>query len=176
MTAPIEPESPSELFTPFLSSTDNIPQEQDRLNTFLVDKMAVYADVINQKKIGQYVQAAENFNGNIFFYRVTNITRNGYQAMMYLPSLLAGTYTRDTIPTFPVPNINDEFVISDLWGTASLPPTATGAEDGDYFKFNNQGDSRISFTFSDTTIVITTTTDLSAYIGLIFVEYIRNGL
>jgi len=179
MTAPLEPENPSELFTPFLPSTYNVPKEDDRLDVFLVDKLSVFADVINQKKIGTIVQAAENFNGDTYFYRTTQINRNGYHALAYIPSLPNSgvlVLTRDTDPQYPVPNVNEQFVISDLWGTASLPPTATGAGDGDFIKFNNRGDPRIFFDMSDTTITLTTTVDLSSYIGLIFVTYIRNGL
>jgi hypothetical protein len=64
-------------------------------------------------------------------------------------------------------------VITKLFGTASKPPTTPGS--GDYFQYNNEGDARISFTFSDTQVVITTTTDLSAYSGFIVVEYLRAG-
>lgn len=173
------PGNPSELFTPFLPTTFNVPEEEDRLKVFLVDRFANYADVINDKKIGIYSQASENFNGNKFFYKTTKVTRNGYQAIAFIPSLPNATtltLTLSSTPTYPVPNINNEFVITNLWGTASLPPTSTGAGDGDFFKYNNQGDSRISFTMSDIVIVITSTINLSAYSGFIVVEYLRNGL
>lgn len=179
MTAPIEPIDPSNLFTPFLPASYNIPKEDDRLEVFLQDKLTIFADVINQKKIGTIVQASENFNGDTYFYRTTQITRNGYHALAYIPILPnTGTIvlTRDTEPQFPIPNITNEFVISDLWGTASLPPSNTGSGNGNFIKFNNRGDPRIFFDMSDTTITLTTTVDLSSYIGLIFVTYIRNGL
>lgn len=169
MTAPIEPTNPSELFTPFLPSTYNVPEQDDRIDVFLVDKLAVFADVINQKKIGQYVQSAENFNGEIWFYDTTKITRNGYQAIARIKSFVSGA-----IP-MPIPNVNPEFVITHAWGSASKPCSATGAGDGDYFSFFSEGNSNIQFTMSDTTIVITATAPMAAYSGFIVIEYLRNG-
>jgi len=64
------------------------------------------------------------------------------------------------------------------WGTASRPatePDTTVNGTADYFSFSNEGDSRISYTFSNKQIVITTTTDLSAYYGFIVAEYIKAG-
>lgn len=170
MTAPQEPNSPSDLFTPFLPSTYNVPQEEDRLDVFLTDKLSVFADVINQKKIGQYVQDAENFNGENWFYDTTKKNRNGYQAIARITSFVSGA-----IP-MPIPNVNPEFIITHVWGSASLPCSATGAGDGDYFSFMAAGDPRISFTMSDTTITITATAPMSAYNGFIVVEYLRAGV
>lgn len=172
-------QNPSELFTPFLPTTYELPEENDRLRTFLGDSLNVLSDVVNDKKIGVITQASENFNGNKFYYITPRITRNGYQTLAYIPSYPnAGvlTLTIATNPQYPIQDVNPEFVITNLWGTASKPCSATGAGDGDYFKFNNQGDSRISFTMSDTTIVITTTVDLTLYNGFIIIEYLRNGL
>lgn len=171
--------NPVELFSPFLPATFAVPEEEDRRRSFLVDKLSLISDVVNDKKIGVYVQANENFNGCKWFYKTTSNTRNGYQALCYIPSFPNSTslvITRDTTPQFPIPNINSQFVVSHVWGSASKPTSAVGAGDGDYFSFANQGDSRISFTMSDTTITITTTTDLSAYTGFIVVEHIRDGI
>lgn len=171
--------SPSELFTPFLPTTYNIPQEDDRLDTFLVDRLANFADVINDKRIGVFSQAAENFNGEKWFYLTPQITRNGYQSIAYIPSfpnIGAMTLTLTGDPQYPVPAVNPGFVVTQVWGSASLPCTSVGAGDGDYFSFYSQGDSRISFTMSDTQIVITTTVNLSAYNGFIVVQYLRNGV
>jgi hypothetical protein len=178
MTTPIDISTPIEQFSPFLPTTYNLP-EDDRLNVFLEDNFANMSDVINDKKIGTIVQTSSQFNGEKWFYKTTGITRNGYSVIAYIPSYPASgvlTLTLTSTPMYPIPNVNNEFVITDLYGTASKPPTVTGAGNGNFFKFNNQGDSRISFTMSDNTIVITTTTDLSAYSGFIVVQYLRNGL
>ena len=179
MTAPTEPTNPSNLFSPFIQSTYEVPEDEDRRRSFLVDSLTNLSDVVNDKKIGAYVQAAENFNGNKFAYDTTKKVRNGYQALARIPAFPASgvlTLTLTSTPQYPIPNVNPQFVISALWGTASRPPSATGAGDGDFFSFLNQGNAKISFTMSDNTIVITTTVDLSAYTGFIFVEYIRDGV
>lgn len=171
--------NPMELFTPFLPSTFNVPDDPQKLKDFIVDEFTSLSDVINDKKIGLYTQGAENFNGESWFYRSTKVDRNGYQTMVYIPSLPNTTtlvIDANTNPSYPITDINNEFVITNLYGTASKPPTIVGAGDGDFFKFNNQGDSRITFTMTDTVITITTTTDLSAYLGLIVIHYLRNGV
>jgi len=176
MTVPTNPQEP---FSPFLPTTFNIPEEEDRRKSFLVDEFSNFADVINDKKIGVYLQAAETLNGEKWFYKTTGVTRNGYQAIAYIPSFPNSTtltLTLTTIPQFPIPNINPQFVVTHLWGSASKPNTTVGSGNGDYFSFMAKGDSRISFTMSDTTIVITTTTDLRAYSGFIVVEYLRDGI
>ncbi len=167
MTTPISPQEP---FTPFLPTTYNIPVEKDTQRIFFSENLANFADVVNDKKIGLYSQQAENFNGNKFFYKTTSKTRNGYQSLLWIESLPNATTENYS---FPVLNVNDQFVISNMWGTASKPPTNPGT--GDYFTYLNEGNSKISFTASDTTIAITTTTNLSGYQGLIIVEYIRDG-
>lgn len=176
MTIPINPQAP---FTPFLPTTYNIPEEDDRGKAFLQDQLAQHSDVINDKKIGTYLQAAEILNGEKWFYNSTRITRNGYQAIAYIPSFPnAGVLnlTLTSTPRFPITDINPQFVITHVWGSASLPCTSVGAGDGDYFSFMNEGNSQISFTMSDIQIVITTTVDLTAYSGFIVVEYLRNGI
>lgn len=173
------PSNPIEPFSPFLPSTYNIPEEDDRRKTFFVDKFSAFADVINDKKIGVYLQAAETLNGEKWFYNTTSKTRNGYQAVAYIPSFPntgIETLTLTSTPQFPIPNINPQFVVKQVWGSASKPCSAVGAGDGDYFSFFSQGNSKISFTMSDTQIVITTTLDMSAYSGFIVVEYIRDGV
>lgn len=175
MTTPTNPIAP---FSPFLPAVSVVPEEEDRRRTYLTDKFSSYADVINNKKIGAYTQAAENINGELWSYQSTKKVRNGYQSIAYIPILPnAGVLvlTRDTVPQFPIEDINEQFVISMLYGTASKPPTAVNAGDGDFFAYNNRGDPRITFDMSDTTITITTTVDLRAYSGFIIVHYIKNG-
>ncbi len=163
--------NPSELFTPFLPTTVNIPEEPDRLNTFLVDRFANYADVINDKKIGMYVQSSEGLNGNKLFYDSTKVTRNGYQ---YLARVTQ--YPNAGVLVLDMPdNVNPQFRLTHTWGSASKPCSATGAGDGIYFSFMNQGDVRVSFTLTDLAITITTTVDLTTYDGYIFLEYVRDG-
>jgi hypothetical protein len=171
--------NPSELFSPFLPTTYNVPEEDERFRVFLVDQFSNFADVVNDKKIGVYLQAAESFNGESWFYKTTGITRNGYQAIAYIPSFPnTGTLilTRNTTPQYPIPNVNTQFVVTQVWGSASKLCSAVGAGDGDYFSFFSQGNVKISFTMSDTQIVITTTTNMSSYSGFIVVEYLRNGV
>jgi hypothetical protein len=174
------PINPQEPFTPFLPTTYNIPEEDDRLHAFLVDQFCDFADVINDKVIGNFVYASENFNGDKFSYKTTlhpqtSHVRNGFQSITYFPSLVSGVFTRSTTPQYPLTNVNDQLVITQLYGTASKPPSALSAGDGDYFQYNNRGDPRITFDMSDTTITITTTTDLSAYSGFIIVKYLKDG-
>lgn len=166
------PTNPQELFSPFLQATYNIPEEDDRLKTFLNDKFSAIADVTNDKKIGIYSDRAENFNGEKWGYLTTKKVRNGYQAIAYIPSFPnAGVSTIAN----PIPNINSQFVITHTWGSASRPCTSVKAGDGDYFSFMNQGNPFISYTMSDTQIVITTTIDLRAWSGFIVIEYLRDG-
>lgn len=175
-------DNPRELFTPFLPTTYNLPEEKDRTEVFLVDNLSNFADVINDKRIGNYTVATENFNGTKWNFASTKITRNGYQAIAYIPSLPnAGTLTLTATsdPAYPVPNVNGDFVVTQVWGSASktfTEPDTNPTGSGDYFSFYSEGNSQISFTMTNKEIVITTTVDLSAYIGIIVVEYIRNGV
>jgi hypothetical protein len=171
--------NPMELFSPFLATTYNIPEEEDRHKVFLVDRFSTFADVINDKKIGVYTQTAENFNGEKWFYKTTQVTRNGYQTIAFIPSLPNTgtlTLTLSSNPAFPIQDVDPNFVVTQVWGSASKPCSKTGAGDGDYFSFFSQGNSKISFTMSDIQIVITTTTNLSAYSGFIVIQYLRNGV
>lgn len=178
MTTP--PTGPKDPFTPFLPSTYNPPEEEDRHGVFLQDTFSGMADVINDKSIGTMVQGRENFNGEKWWYKDPKITRNGYQTFAYIPSYPNATTLTLTLDNadpnkaYPINGIDPEFVITLCYGTASKPATTPGA--GDYFTFMNRGDSRVSFTMSDTTIVITTTTDLTAYSGFIVIKYLRNGV
>jgi hypothetical protein len=173
------PSSPQEPFTPFLPTTYDIPEENDRLKSFFSDNFANFADVVNDKKIGLYMQAAETLNGEKWSYKTTSKTRNGYQAIAYIPSFPNSgtlTLTLSSDPQYPIPDINEQFIVTQVWGSASKPCSAVGAGDGDYFSFYSEGNSKVSFTMSDTTIVITTTTNLSAYSGFIVVQYVRDGV
>jgi hypothetical protein len=179
MTIPPIPTNPIETFSPFLPATYTVPEEEDRRRTFLVDNLSSISDVVNDKKIGSYVQAAENQNGEKWFYKSTKVTRNGYQTIAYIPSLPNNTtltLTRDTTPQFPLQDVTTEFVITMSYGTASRPPTATNAGNGDFFTFMNKGDPRVSWNMSDIALTITSTTDLSAYSGFIVIHYLRNGI
>ena len=169
--------NPSELFSPFLPTTSNIPEDQDRVKSYLGEKFSYYADVINDKKIGVITQANENFNGEKWFYLTPLKTRNGYQTIAYiasLPNTTSLTLTLTSDPAFPIQDIDENFVITLVYGSASRP--SSNVLGGDYFSFMSQGDSRISFTMSDTSIIITTTTDLSAYSGFIVISYLRDGV
>jgi hypothetical protein len=172
--------NPGEFFTPFIPTTYNIPEEEDRIRSYLGEEFSNFADVINDKKIGVYVQGSENYNGEKWLYNVTQITRTGYQTLVYIPSYPATgalTFTLNNpnpLLQYPIQNVDANFVVTQVWGSASKPPTTPGT--GDYFSFFGQGNSKISFTFSDTTIVVTTTQDMSAYSGFIIAHYIRNGV
>lgn len=168
MTIPTNPQAP---FSPFLPTTVNFPEEEDRLRVFLINLFANYADVINDKKIGMYSQSAENQNGNKFFYDTTKKTRNGYEWL----SRVVQYPNAGSITVFPPNDINPQFVVTNVWGSASKPCTSVGAGDGDYFSFYSEGNSKVTFTMSDTQIVITTTVDMTAYSGFIIIEYVRNG-
>lgn len=172
------PPNPSELFSPFLASTYNIPETDERLDTYLVDNLTQFADTINDKKIGGYTQNANEFNGEKWIYDTPKRIRTGYQSIARIPQYPnAGilTLTLTSNPAFPIQGINQQFIITSLYGTASKPCSQYGANDGDYFSFMNQGDSRISFTMSDQQIIITTTTDLRSYNGFIVIHFLRDG-
>lgn len=186
MTTPIDVRNPVEQFSPFLPTTFNIPEEEDRFPSFIEENFANFSDLINSKKIGTVIDQVSVFNGELWGYVDPRVFRNGYTAMAYIPSYPNASTLTLTLPStpasagsvqnYPIPNVNPEFVITDLYGTASKPPSVTGEGDGNFFKFNNQGDSRISFTMSDDEIVITTTDDYTAYSGFIFISYLRNGI
>jgi hypothetical protein len=176
------PGNPADPFTPFLPTSYNIPEEEDRHDIFLQDTFTEFSNVINDKTIGTMVVGRENLGGEKWWYKNTRITRNSWQTFLYISSLPnAGVITfniNELNPDllFPIPGINNEFVITLTYGTASKPPSFVGAGDGDYFTYMNQGDTRASWTMSDTTIVVTTTVDLSGYSGFIVIKYLRNGV
>ena len=176
MTIPTNPQEP---FTPFLPSTFNVPEEEDRLRSWLGQKFSESSDVVNDKKIGAYTQATSAQNGEKWSYKSTEVgVRNGFQAIAYIPSYPnTGTLvlTRQTIPQYPIDMINQQFVITLSYGTASKPPTAVGAGNGDFITYMNRGDPRIFWDMSDTTITITTTVDLTLYSGFLVVHFLRNG-
>lgn len=164
------PNNPINLFTPFLPSTFNTPEEEDRLKPWLGQKLSEISDVVNDKKIGTYVQNSENFNGELWIYDTTKKVRNGYQAILRIPSFVPGTYP------VPILNVNPQFVITHVWGSASLPCTEVGENDGDYFSFLNEGNTRIQFTMSDTEIEVTTDGTTANYSGFIVIEFLRDGI
>ncbi len=173
------PQNPQEFFSPFLPATYSVPEEEDRRKTFLVDNLSKISDVVNDKKIGLYRQGVSNFNGNTFWYDSTKKVRNGYSALARISSFPnAGvlTLTLTSNQVYPINNFGPQFVVSHVWGSASRPCSSVGANDGDYFSFMAQGDSRVSFTMSDTELIITTTVDLSDYQGFIIIEFIKDGV
>lgn len=169
MTAPIEPENPSNLFSPFLEATFNIPEEEDRLRAFLNDKLSDLTDVVNDKMIGAHTDGVQNFSGGKWSYDTTSKVRNGYQTIFRVKSFTNGL-------TIKIPfQINPQFIISEVYGSASKPCSAIGAGDGVYFSFMSQGDARIQFQMTDTTIIITTNGTTAAYQGFIVLFYIHDG-
>lgn len=164
------PTNPSELFSPFIATTYNIPRDPESFKYFIEENLANYADVINDKKIGAYTQQAENFNGEKWIFDTPLKIRNGYQSIARISSFISETIL------MPIGNINPQWVITHVWGSASKPCSSVGANDGDYFSFYSQGNSNISFTMSDTEIVITAAGPMSAYSGFIVIEYLRDGV
>ncbi len=175
------PGNPSELFTPFLPTTYDFPKEEELESRFITESFANFADVINDKTIGAFTDLTENFNGEKWAYKTpsrpsTSHLRNGYQAIAYVASLPNTGVLILVGDTFPLKNVNKQFVITHVWGSASKPPTSTGAGDGDFFSFFSEGNSKISFTLSDIQLVITTTTNLSAYSAFFVIQYLRDGI
>ncbi len=164
------PTNPQFDFTPFLPTSYDFPKDEDLVAEFICENFANFADVVNDKVIGAFTESAENINGTKWAYDTTKKIRNGYQAIARVASWIP-----QTIP-MPIGNINPQFIISLAYGSASLPCTAVGANDGDYFSFFSQGDVRIQFTMSDTEIVITTNGTTAGYSGFIVIEYIRDGV
>lgn len=172
MSAPQEPTDPSNLFSPFLPSTYNMPEDEDRVKTFLVDQFTTFSDVINDKKIGMYIQDTETLNGNKIFYDDPSITRNGYQYLARIKSYPAN----GNITVLPPPNIDPNFIVFQVFGSASKPPTAIGAGNGDFFSYYSQGNAKITFTMTDLAITITTIGLGAGYSGFIIIDYIRRGI
>lgn len=168
MTTPND--RPRELFSPFLPTTFNIPEEDDRLKTYLNENLANFADVVNDKKIGAYTEDTISQNGNKFAYDTTKKIRNGFQVIARVKSFI-----NQVIP-LPIQDVNPQFIVSLVYGSASLPCTAVGAGDGDYFSFMSAGDPRISFTMNDLNITIVTDGARASYSGFIVIEFIRDGV
>ena len=164
------PNNPSELFSPFLPATYTIPEDPDRLTTFLVDKLSLFAEVINDKNIGVWTDTVSSLNGNKFSYDTTSKVRTGYNYLARIDS-----YPSSGTIVLPVPpNFNSQFALFQAWGSASLPATTPGT--GNFFSFMSQGDSRISFVFTDQSITITTTALGSGYSGFLCVSFISDGV
>lgn len=170
--------NPSSNFSPFLPTTYNLPEDDDRLDVFLYDQLSRFAYAINNKQIGGYTNASENQNGEKWRY-VKRDPRTGYQVIAYIPqypnaTTLTLSLTSD--PKYPIQNVLPQYAVTKVFGNATKPCSAVGAGDGDYFSFMSQGDSRISFTMSDNQIVITTTVDMRAYSGTIVIEFLKDGI
>lgn len=164
------PTNPIEHFSPFLPATYNVPEEEDRLPSYLGEKLSQFSDVINDKKIGIY-RPIESRNGEAWFYDTTKFQRFAYNAIARVTSFIPQVIQLPPI----ISDINPQFIVSHVWGSASKVCSAVGAGDGDYFSFYGQGDSRIQFTMSDLLLTITTDGARAAYQGFIVIEYIRNG-
>lgn len=163
------PNNPMEPFSPFLPTTYNFPEEDDRLRTFLIDNFSNISDVVNDKVIGAFTQDTEVTTGTKWSYDTTKKSRPGSRAMARITS-----FVTESIP-LPIPNVNSQFIVSLVYGSASKPCSAIGAGDGDYFSFMSEGNSNIQFTMSDTTINITATAPMVDYQGFIVIEYVKDG-
>lgn len=163
------PGNPINLFTPFLPSTYNLPEEEDRFKEWLGSNLSTISDVTNDKKIGSYTQDAESFNGEKWIFDTTKKIRNGYQSILRIPSFVTGIYP------LPINNVNPQFIVTHVWGSASLPCTTVGSGDGRYFSFYGQGNTDIQFIMSDTQISLTATAPMVDYSGFVVIEYLRDG-
>jgi len=165
------PSNPQNDFSPFLPSTYNVPEEQDRWSDFVGKTFSEVSDVVNDKVIGMFVQDSSTFNGHKFFYDTTKKLRNGFRFLLRVVS-----YPNTGVLAIPLPIIvNPQFVVSQVWGSASQPCSAIGAGDGDYFSFYSEGNSRITFTMTDLAVTITTTANMTAYSGFIICDYVKDG-
>lgn len=163
------PTNPINLFTPFLPSTYNMPDEDDRVTEFIGKTFSEVSDVVNDKVIGNFVQDAQNFNGHKYFYDTTKKLRNGFRFLLRVTS-----FPNTGVLVIPLPiAINNQFAVSQVWGSASKPPTTPGT--GEYFSFYSEGNARITFVMTDLAVTITTTADMTAYSGFIIVDYILDG-
>ncbi len=165
------PTNPINLFSPFLPSTFNMPEEEDRFKEYIGTTFSEVSDVVNDKVIGMFVENVENFNGHKFFYDTTKKLRNGYRFLLRIVS-----FPNTGVLVIPLPIVvNPQFVVSQVWGSASKPCSAIGAGDGEYFSFYSEGNSRITFVMTDLNVTITTTADMTVYSGFIIVDYIKDG-
>ncbi len=156
-------------FSPFLPSTFNLPEEEDRRIEWLGATFSELSDVINDKKIGMYVQDFFVQNGNKYSYDTTEKVRSGYECLLRVTS-----FPNTGVLTLLLPEpFTDQFSITNVWGSASRPPTTPG--NGDYFSFYSVGNPKVTFVMNDLSVVITTTTDMTAYSGFIFIEFIKDG-
>jgi hypothetical protein len=164
------PTNPINRFTPFLPSTYNLPEEQDRWKEWLGSNLSDVSDCVNDKKIGAYTQDAESFNGEKWIYDTVKLTRTGYQFILRIKSF---PNTGNLVLLLPFPFTN-QFSVTHVWGSASKPPTTPGT--GEYFSFYSEGNSRITFVMTDTNVTITTTADMTKFSGYIIVEYLKDGI
>ena len=161
----------NELSTPFLPTGIQIPIEEDRLRTYLVDTISDISYTMNNKTIGTFA-VTEQYNGELWNYGTTTEqvqkTRNGFQILLYFPSLTNGASQPN-----PIPNIDANTIMTMCYGTATLPFTTPGS--AVYFSFLGNGDSRIQLSVTDQTVTITTDGTLDAYQGYVILQYIKAG-
>lgn len=159
-----------EPFSPFLPTTQNIPEDEQSFRYFLNNQFSKISDVINDKTIGIF-STAEQQNGEKWFYGNTSAqvkkVRNGLQIIVFIPNL-----TTQSIAN-PIDNVNNDFVMTFAYATASKLKTDTTP--GDYFSFLGNGDTRAKLTISDTIITIATDGSLASYQAFIVMQYIKSG-
>ncbi len=161
-------------FTPFLPSTYNVPEEEDRRVEWLGSNLSDISDVVNDKVIGMFLQDSSTFNGHKYFYDTTRKLRNGFRFLLRVKS-----YPNAGPLVIPLPIIfTPQFIVSQVWGSASKPPILTPVpipDSGEYFSFYSEGNSRITFVMTERQVTITTTADMTQYSGMIIIDYIKDG-
>lgn len=164
------PTNPQELFSPYLPAFVSVPEDEGRRRSFLTDQFSAIADVVNDKKIGAYTQSVSSQNGNKFSYDTTSKTRAGFQYLIRIVEYPdTGSLTLD-VP----PEMSKQFAVFNVWGSASKPPTTPGS--GNYFSFYSEGNSKITFTFTDANITVTTVGLGTGYSGFLCIDFIADGM
>ena len=162
--------NPNSRASPFLPTTFDYPKEDAGIGYFITDNLSRFADIINDKTIGSFTDQTESFNGEKWAYDTTRKVRNGFTSIYRITSFVPQTLA------IPIVNVGPQLVMTMAYGTASLPCSAIGAGDGVYFSFFSQGDARIQFQLSDTTLTITTNGTTASYQGYIVLRYLRDGI
>lgn len=161
--------NPAETFTPFLPSTFNSPEDEDTFKRWIGEKLTLFSDVINDKTIGVFTDTVSSLNGLKASYDTTSKTRTGYNYLARIASYPANGVLVLAVP----PMMNPQFAVFQVWGSASKVPTTPGT--GDYFSYMAKGDTRISFTFTDQAITVTTNALGAGYSGFICIVYVADG-
>lgn len=161
--------------TPFISPNVQVPIEEDRRRVFLIDTFTSVIDSLNAKEIGIYYPQ-EVLNGEEWFMpNNPKKQRDGYRTVVPFPAL--PNITTLTLP-HNIPNIEIGFTITHLYCTASNFATNPGAprvNRGDYFQIAGDGDSRLKLYMDNVNVYLTSTIDLSAYTGIVVIEYVKEA-